>query len=155
MDVWWIDEPFMLGSSNPSTEDLAALRSHGFDVLVSLLREEEQPPYYDVDAVVALGYVRRNIPVRDFSAPEIGQMREFLDFVSKLPAGSKVVVHCHAGIGRTGTFAAAWWISKGESPLAAVSRIRGARSYAVETGEQVAALEELARQLGGDAGSRV
>lgn len=147
MDAWWIDEPFMLGSSNPSTEDLAALRSHGFDVVVSLLREDEQPPCYDVDAVAALGYVRKNIPVRDFAAPDIAQMREFIDFVSKLPATSKVVVHCQAGIGRTGTFAAAWWISKGESPAEAIWRIRAARRYAVETGEQVEALEELARLM--------
>ncbi len=145
MDVWWIDEPFMLGSSNPSTEDLAKLRSRGFDVLVSLLREDEQPPYYDVDAVLALGYARRNIPVRDFCAPEIAQMSEFVEFVSKLPAGSKVVVHCQAGIGRTGTFAAAYWISRGEPPSAAISRIRAARAYAVETPEQVTALEEFAR----------
>jgi len=145
MDTWWIDEPFLLGSGNPSTEDLETLRSQGFDVLVSLLREEEQPPRYDVDRVVALGYARRNIPVEDFCAPRLDQLKEFVDFVSTLPAGSKVVLHCQAGIGRTGTFAAAYWVARGVPPAEAISRIRRVRPQALETDEQVTALEAFAR----------
>ncbi|MBI3015297.1 MAG: dual specificity protein phosphatase family protein [Candidatus Tectomicrobia bacterium] len=80
---------------------------------VSLLREQEQPPRYDVDRVLALGYARRNIPVRDFQPPSLAQLGEFVDFVSHLRAGSKIVIHCEAGVGRTGTFAAAYWIGKG------------------------------------------
>ena len=149
MDVWWIDEPIVLGSSNPSTEDLETLRGRGFEVLVSLLREQEQSPRYDVARVLALGYVRHNIPVRDFHPPSLVQLEEFVDLMSRLRAKSKVVVHCQGGIGRTGTFAAAYWIAKGVPAAEAVSRIRKARPSAVETPEQVAALEEFARTRGG------
>ncbi|RPJ85190.1 MAG: hypothetical protein EHM13_01845 [Acidobacteria bacterium] len=148
MDAWWIDEPFLLGSSNPGNEDLEALRSQGFEVIVSLLREEQQPPHYDVERALALGFTRSNIPVEDFCAPRIEQLAEFVDVVSGVPAGSKIVVHCQAGIGRTGTFAAAYWVAKGVPAGDAVSKIRSVRRHALETGEQVAALEEFARSRG-------
>jgi hypothetical protein len=38
MDVWWIDEPAVLGSCNPSTEALEALRLEGFKVVVASFR---------------------------------------------------------------------------------------------------------------------
>ena len=69
MDTWWIDEPYLLGSRNPSGSDLERLRRDGFSVLVSLLREKEQAPQYDIARATALGYVRYNIPVPDFSPP--------------------------------------------------------------------------------------
>jgi atypical dual specificity phosphatase len=145
MDTWWIDEPSVLGSENPSTEDLERLRARGFEVVISLLREHEQRPRYDVGRVLALGYVRHNIPVQDFHAPDLAQLEEFVDLIARLPPGAKVVVHCQAGIGRTGTFAAAYWITKGLPAGEAIQRIRHARQYAVETDEQVTALEEFAR----------
>lgn len=95
--------------------------------------------------MLALGYVRRNIPVRDFHPPTVGQLGEFVDFVSQLRAGSKVVVHCQGGVGRTGTFAVAYWSAKGLPAAEAIRKIRKARPYAVETPEQVAALEEFAK----------
>jgi hypothetical protein len=42
MDTWWIDEPHLIGSCNPTLADLDELRRGGFSVLVSLLKEEEQ-----------------------------------------------------------------------------------------------------------------
>jgi atypical dual specificity phosphatase len=145
MDVWWIDEPVVLGSCNPSMEDLEALRTQGFSVSVSLLREQEQPPAYDVARVLALGYVRHNIPVQDFCPPSLAQLLEFVDLVTRLAAGSKLVIHCQAGVGRTGTFAAAYWIAKGLAAAEAMRKIREARPRAVETPEQAAALEEFAK----------
>ena len=71
MDTWWIDEPYLLGSRNPSDTDLERLKVDGFTVIVSLLRENEQAPRYDIARARGLGYVRHNIPVQDFSAPTL------------------------------------------------------------------------------------
>jgi hypothetical protein len=113
MDVSWIDDPVVLGSSNPSIEDLEVLRAQGFEVLVSLLQEHVQPPKYDVPREVGLGYVRHNIPVRDFHAPSVGQLKEFNDLISDLPVGSKIIMHCEAEL---------WDTRESDSPRTAVSR---------------------------------
>jgi atypical dual specificity phosphatase len=147
MDTWWIDEPRLLGSCNPTTEDLATLRADGFGIIVSLLEEDLQPPAYDLARVEAMGYARHNIPVGDFHPPGVEQLLEFLDLMRQLGEDAKVVVHCQAGIGRTGTFAAAYWIAKGLTVDEALSRVREARPFAVETPEQRAVLDQFARTL--------
>lgn len=147
MDVWWIDEPWLLGSCNPTTSDLEELRARGFNLIVSLLEEDLQPPRYDVTHVEAIGYVRRNIPVMDFHPPQMEQLTEFVDFLTGQPESTKAVVHCQAGIGRTGTFAAAYWIAKGLSVDEAVEKVRSERPQAVETAEQRDALAEFARTI--------
>jgi atypical dual specificity phosphatase len=145
MDTWWIDEPHLLGSSNPSDAQLEQLRSDGFGVLVSLLREEEQAPRYDVaHAETVLGFARHNIPVRDFCPPHVDQLEQFVELVAGLPPRAKAIVHCQGGIGRTGTFAAAYWIGKGKTVSEAIAYVRKARPGAVETEEQKAVLKDFA-----------
>jgi hypothetical protein len=58
MDTWWIDNPHLLGSLNPNLVDLEQLRRNDFEVLISLLKEDEQSPRYDVARAVALGFRR-------------------------------------------------------------------------------------------------
>ncbi len=141
MDTWWIDEPDLQGCANPSEEELETLRRDGFGVLVSLLDEEEQSPRYDIVAAAASGWVRHAIPVKDFQAPTVEQLEQFVTLVSGLPPGTRTVVHCQGGSGRTGTFAAAYWCANGLSASDAIAHVRKARPHAVETSEQEAALE--------------
>jgi len=153
MDTWWIDEPRLLGSRNLTTADLEQLRGDGFNVLVSLLQEEEQAPSYDVSRAEALGFVRHNIPVEDFHPPTVDQLDQFVNLIDHLPDGSKVVVHCQGGTGRTGTFAAAYWVAKGIPVPGAIAHVRELRRHAIETPEQVAALERYAAGRKGSAWS--
>ena len=44
MDTWWIDNPHLLGSSNPTLADLEQLRRDGFEVLISLLKGRRAVP---------------------------------------------------------------------------------------------------------------
>src|SRR5262245_3384555 len=138
MDTWWIDEPHLLGSSNPSDTDLETLRRDGFGVLVSLLCEKERAPQYDIECATALVYLRHNIPVRDFRPPTVDQLEQFVKLVDGLPPGTKTIVHCEGGTGRTGTFAAAYWVTKGMTAPRAITHVRKARWHAVETPEQEA-----------------
>ena len=148
MDTWWIDSPYILGSDNPTTGTLEELRREGFAVLISLLREEEQAPKYDLELIEQMGFVRHNIPVKDFNPPTVEQLNEFIRIVDELPPGTRIIIHCQAGIGRTGTFAAAYWISRGMSVAEAVSFVRKVRWHAIETSEQEAILERFARRMG-------
>ncbi len=144
MDIWWIDNPHLIGSRNPTLADLEQLRRDGYGVLVSLLNEQEQSPGYDISRARAMGFLRYNIPVKDFCPPTVQQLEWFLALVAGLPPGTKAVVHCAGGTGRTGTFAAAYWIAKGLTVSDAISQVRKARRHAVETPEQEDALKEFA-----------
>ena len=146
MDTWWIDKPRLLGSRNPSDADLERLRLDGFGVLVSLLCEKERAPRYDIARATALGYVRYNIPVRDFSPPTVDQLEQFVKLVEESPPGTKMIVHCEGGTGRTGTFAAAYWVSKDMTAADAILQVRKARWHAIETSEQEAVLVEFANR---------
>jgi atypical dual specificity phosphatase len=151
VDTWWIDNPHLLGSRNPTVEDLEQLRRDGFGVLISLLKEDEQSPRYDVGRAVALGLKRHNIPVKDFHPPTIDQLQQFVSLINNLPPGTKVIVHCEGGTGRTGTVAAAYWVAKGLTVPDAIALVRKARHHAVETQEQEAALKQFADRRKGSA----
>jgi len=144
MDTWWIDKPFLKGSGNPTDADLKKLRKKGFAVIVSLLMEDERLPGYDVGRAADLGFTRHNIPVKDYHAPTLDQLEQFVGLIETLPSGAKTIVHCEGGTGRTGTFAAAYWVAKGLTASEAIARVRKARPQAIETPEQEAVLGEFA-----------
>ena len=152
MQTWWIDRPRVLGGTNPTDADLKQLRAKRLaakkpDILVSLLEETEEPPNYDPKMAQGLGYLRYSIPILDFHAPTIAQLFKFSILMESVSPGSKVLIHCQGGIGRTGTMGAAYWIIKGMTPDAAVERVRKARSGAVETTDQENVLHDFAARL--------
>ena len=148
MDCWWIDEPSVLGSPNPTTTELEELRTQGFEIIFSLLREEDQQPNYDLARTEALGFIRHSIPVKDFHPPTVDQLLEFVELIRDRES-AKILIHCQGGMGRTGTFAAAYWITKGDRAEEAIARIRKKRQHAIETREQEAVLKEFANRIVG------
>lgn len=88
-------------------------------------------------------------PIDDFSAPDERFERAWpalrSRLLERLEAGDKILVHCRAGLGRSGTVAAALLIAAGLTPDAAVGAVRRARPGAIETAEQEA---WLCRQTG-------
>jgi protein-tyrosine phosphatase len=78
--------------------------------------------------------------VKDFHPPTVDQLEQFVSLIADLPPGTKTVVHCEGGSGRTGTFGAAYWVAKGLPVSSAIARVREVRPHAVETPEQEAAL---------------
>ncbi len=143
MSTWWIDEPLVLGSSNPTKGQLKELYREGFRSIISLLDEREQSPNYDIGEVGALGFKRYSIPLEDFSVPMLDDFKTFLEAVHRALEEGKVLVHCQAGLGRTGTMAAAYWIGKGLSVNEAIKKIRRSNPGVVETEEQEDSLYEL------------
>ena len=66
----------------------------------------------------------------------------------RLVAGERLVIHCYAGLGRTGLLAARLLIEFGEPPQRAIGLVRRARSGAIQTYEQEAYLRDLSRASG-------
>lgn len=114
MGPWWIDEPTILGSSNPTTAQLKKLHQEGFRTIISLLDEKQQPTNYDVSEIEKIGFKRYSIPIKDGTAPTLPKFRTFLKVIQS--NSDKTLIHCQGGAGRTGTMAAAYWMKKGLSP---------------------------------------
>ena len=142
MSQWWIEEPILLGSRNPTERELEVLYHEGFRTIISLLDEDESP-YYDPKKMEEMGFNRYSIPIRDFTAPTLADFKKFLDIVSDSLKQGKVLVHCQGGMGRTGTMAAAYWITKGLSAKNAIAKVRKSRLGAIESPEQEEALHRL------------
>lgn len=141
----WIIDSFLAamplpGRARPLADDLAFLRSRAIALLVSLT---EQPP--DPTAVAAAGIEQLHLPVPDFTAPTLAQLDAFLAACARARDEHRAIgVHCTAGLGRTGTFAAAYLVSSGMSAADAIAEVRRLRPGSVETAAQEARLAELA-----------
>ena len=145
---WWIDEPVITGSANPTDGDLQELRAKGFTIAVSLLVESEQLPRYDKQSAVSAGWSIHSIPIEEGVAPSLEQIRDFMNLLETVPAGTKVVVFCESGKGRTACMAAAYWVNKGFS--ASDSNVRMSEACATSewvTAERRRVLEEFIRRL--------
>jgi ADP-ribosyl-[dinitrogen reductase] hydrolase len=81
-----------------------------------------------------------HLPIPDRRAPtaefEAGWAEAGARLRAHLLAGRKVFVHCRGGLGRSGTVAARLLIELGETPAAALARVRAVQPAAVEVAEQ-------------------
>lgn len=143
MKPWWIDEHKLLGSSNPTIDQLIELHQEGFRNIISLLEEHEQHPNYDIMAAKVIGFKRHNIPLMDFHAPTLEKIQEFLEMVNQALNQGKILVHCQGGSGRTGTMGAAYWMSKGLTAEEAIKKVRQSNPKAIENHEQENSLHKF------------
>ena len=135
---YWLDTGRLMGGEWP-VPHFDWLAGQGISVLVNLTEQ----PYLDDRFRI------HRIPVKDGSAPDAEQIREFCDVVQRaLDANSRVYVHCAAGCGRTGTMMACYLVYRDRlDPLAALRRVREARPCSVETAAQADAVVEWALRL--------
>jgi hypothetical protein len=87
------------------------------------------------------GISHRRFPIVDYGTPEAGDAAWAAlaaDLHAALDSGRRVLVHCMGGCGRSGMIALKLMVERGESPEAALARLRLARPRAVETEGQLA-----------------
>lgn len=137
----WIDKPYLAGMAYPyDAEDLKRLRDEGIDLVVSLT-EDPIPRQW----VNQAGLMSVHEPIADMTAPGLEQLHTIIETIQKAAESNMgVAVHCMAGKGRTGTVLAAYLVSKGIEPDAAIQQVREQRPGSVETPEQVEAVRAYA-----------
>lgn len=133
----------------PQAHDLAALRDAGVTRLLSLT---EMP--FDPGTAAAYGLEVAAEPIVDGDAPTLAQAERLCRQIDAWLLAREVgAVHCHAGLGRTGTMLAAslLWRERGHQhapdAASALASVRRLRHGMVQTRAQEHFLFEFARQL--------
>ncbi len=130
----WLIQDEIAGMARPMSmvADLEFLKDNGIEAIVSLT---EVPLHKTL--IEEFGFEYKHIPIVDLSTPTQEQIEEFATFVNSLISSKKrIVVHCDAGIGRTGTMLACYLVNKGYSARKAILEVRNKRPGSIETAEQ-------------------
>ena len=98
----------------PSEAGYRALADNGVRTIVDLRAEADVQ--IDHRLLDRLGLRLVSIPLRDGQAPQARQVNRFLRVVQNTE--KRVYVHCGAGVGRTGTMAAAYLVKTGKADAA-------------------------------------
>ncbi len=137
--------------------DIEALRAAKTALLVTLVMEAELhwiPGLMRDDIgffpmLIRSGIVHRHFPIVGMGVPS--SMRDFAELVdevaSRLMSGQNVVIHCLAGLGRTGLLAACCLVRLGLTPPEAMRAIRRVRPGTIETDSQEGFVERFAEHL--------
>lgn len=140
---WWdvIDEQVLLGGAL-MFDDIERLRYEGVRAVVNLCIE--RPDETHVLGAAQMEYLW--LPVMDARPPSMAQILEGLAWIEqRVHAGQTVYIHCAAGIGRSTTLLACWYIyTQGMCVPEVLDFIKRRRPQVSLTRRQVQRLEEFA-----------
>lgn len=131
--------------------DIAGLQAWGATGVVSLVEQQELDGIGvpDLGAMIQeAGFWWRHLAVVDMNVPDAlfeSQWKvEGPRICQALEVGERIVIHCYAGLGRTGLLAARLLVETGTEPELAIALVRKVRPRAIQTRAQ----EDYVRALG-------
>lgn len=121
----WLTEALAVGGSFPRAAAGELAWKHGVGAVVDL-REEACD---DVRALKAVGIAFLHLPTRDHFPIEPPKLERGVTFVQgALRGGTRALVHCEHGIGRSATLALCVMVAEGWPPMDALKRAKDQRA---------------------------
>lgn len=130
MKIDWIEPEVLAASDVPfRQQNLYSLHQQGIQAIVSLTEHpltvfESITP--ELFTELEISYYHSPIP--DQYPPTMSQAQEILDFLDQMKAQRRAtLIHCHAGIGRTGTLLHVYYLAQGLSLEQATQEVKSRR----------------------------
>jgi len=140
----WVDDK-IAASAVPSEKHLRWLMENGINAILCLAEEP-----VNMKEAQALGMRYKHIPMKDHEPPTIEQLMQAVQYMKEMrERGYAILVHCAAGMGRTGTVLAAFFmLEKGMKAYEAIEYVRRLRPGSIEDRqeESLYELEELIKR---------
>ncbi len=131
-------------STKAVLQDLDELERRGIKKVFMFLPDLDLLDNYgDMDFLLDLYAARRidveRFPIKDFAVPHsFRATRAVIEDIKKATRIENVLIHCAAGLGRTGLVFACLLVSLGKKPKEAIEITRRVRPGTIETAPQVA-----------------
>ena len=128
----WLINNKLAGSGMPtSIAELEWVRKQGVKSIITMT-ENPLPESWVND----INYL--HVPTEDLSAPDMDKIDETVDFIQeRIKNGEPIMVHCAAGIGRTGTMLACYLIKyQNMSAKNAIEKVRKERPGSIQSESQ-------------------
>lgn len=151
MKISWIEPNLLAASAIPiDAKDLQSLHDQGLRAIISLT---EQPltifKSISMELLKKIDIIYLHVPVPDQHPPTMEQAHAIVQFIEAMRTQQRpVLVHCHAGIGRTGTILHLYYIAQSLSFDQANDMVKRRRPYsAMLSSRQQAFLVEYERAM--------
>jgi atypical dual specificity phosphatase len=130
MKIDWIEPGVVAAGGIPlGVKDLQSLYEQGIRAIVTLTEHPLTSQAEITTQVLSeIGLTCLHAPIVDQCSPDVTTMREATRFIKRMKAqGCPVLLHCHAGVGRTGTMLHAYYLAEGLSLQDAKAKVRMAK----------------------------